>query len=129
MCCRSTRRRDASRLPLIDAGVLRNIAALQRPALLNSMIELYLKHSPALIDAIEAAAATAQPEGLSQALHTFKSSTANLGGVRLAALTKECEIVVRAGGIAKVAPFVLRIRRDYLEFCTALMRERSPNAA
>jgi two-component system, sensor histidine kinase and response regulator len=122
-------RRDASRLPLIDAGVLRNIAALQRPALLNSMIELYLKHSPALIDAIEAAAARTQPEGLSQALHTFKSSTANLGGVRLAALTKECEILVRDAGMAKVAPFVQRIRRDYLEFCTALMRERSPNAA
>ncbi len=122
-------RRDASRLPLIDAGVLRNIAALQRPALLNSMIELYLRHSPALIDALEAAAVKAQPEALSQALHTFKSSTANLGGVRLAALTKECEVLVRDGGIAKVAPFVQRIRRDYIEFCTALMRERSPSAA
>jgi two-component system, sensor histidine kinase and response regulator len=102
---------------------------LQRPALLNSMIELYLKHSPALIDAIEAAAARVQAEALSEALHTFKSSTANLGGVRLAALTKECEVLVRDGGIAKVAPFVQRICRDYLEFCTALMRERSPSAA
>jgi hypothetical protein len=36
---------------------------------------------------------------------------------------------VRDAGMAKVAPFVQRIRRDYLEFCTALMRERSPNAA
>jgi two-component system, sensor histidine kinase and response regulator len=122
-------RRDASRLPLIDAGVLRNIAALARPALLNSMIELYLKHSPSLIDAIEVAASKVQPDALSQALHTFKSSTANLGGVRLAALTKECEALVREGGVAKVAPVVQRLRRDYLEFCTALTRERSPSAA
>jgi two-component system, sensor histidine kinase and response regulator len=122
-------RRDASRLPLIDAGVLRNIAALQRPALLNSMIELYLKHSPQLIDAIETAAFKAEPAAMSQALHTFKSSTSNLGGVRLAALTKECEVMVREGGTGRVAPIVQRIRRDYVEFCTALTRERSPSAA
>jgi signal transduction histidine kinase/DNA-binding response OmpR family regulator/HPt (histidine-containing phosphotransfer) domain-containing protein len=122
-------RRDGSRLPLIDAGVLRNIAALARPALLNSMIDLYLQHSPSLIDAIEVAASKVQPDALSQALHTFKSSTANLGGVRLAALTKECEALVREGAMPQVAPVVQRLRRDYLEFCTALMRERSPSAA
>ena len=33
-------RRDIARTPLIDVGVLRNIASLARPALLNSMIEL-----------------------------------------------------------------------------------------
>jgi two-component system sensor histidine kinase/response regulator len=109
--------------------VLRNIAALARPALLNSMIELYLKHSPALIDGIEAAALKIEPAALLQALHTFKSSTANLGGVRLAALTKECELMVREGGIGKSALLVQRLRRDYLEFCTALTRERSPSAA
>ena len=42
-------RRDLSRVPLIDAGVLRNIAALAKPALLNSMIDLYMQHSPGLI--------------------------------------------------------------------------------
>jgi two-component system sensor histidine kinase/response regulator len=122
-------RRDGSRLPLIDAAVLRNITALARPALLNSMIELYLEHSQPLIHAIEAATANAQAEVLQDALHTFKSSTANLGGVRLATLTKECEILVREGGINKAAPTVQRIRREYQEFCGALRRERSVNAA
>jgi CheY-like chemotaxis protein len=123
------KRDSASRLPLLDAGVLRNITALARPALLDSMIELYLKHSPPLIEAIETAASTGQPGMLSQALHSFKSSTANLGGVRLAALTKEFEAMVRDGGIGKAAPMVSRLRRDYMEFCTALTRERSPTAA
>src|SRR5260370_13773928 len=77
-------RRDLSRIPLIDAGVLRNIAALAKPALLNSMIDLYLQHSPDLVVAIETAAANLQSEALSQAVHTLKSSTANLGGTRLA---------------------------------------------
>ena len=122
-------RREGSRLPLIDPAVLRNIAALARPALLDSMIELYLQHSPPLITAIELAAASGQVEALQVALHTFKSSTANLGGVRLATLTKECEALVREGGIAKAAPSLQRIRREYQDFCSALMQERSPSAA
>ncbi len=122
-------RREGSRLPLIDAGVLRNIAALARPALLNSMIALYLQHSPPLIAAIERAAAAGHAEALQEALHTFKSSTANLGGLRLATLAKECEALVREGGIAKAAPTVQRIRREYQDFCSALMQERSDSAA
>ena len=122
-------RRESSRLPLIDAVVLRNIAALARPALLDSMIALYLEHSPPLIAAIELAAAGGRVEALQEALHTFKSSTANLGGLRLAALTKECEALVREGGIRKAAPTVQRIRREYQDFCSALMQERSPSAA
>jgi signal transduction histidine kinase/DNA-binding response OmpR family regulator/HPt (histidine-containing phosphotransfer) domain-containing protein len=122
-------RREGPRLPLVDPAVLRNIAALARPALLDSMIELYLQHSPPMITAIEQAAASGQVEALQVALHTFKSSTANLGGVRLATLTKECEALVREGGIAKAAPAVQRIRKDYQDFCGALMQERSPSAA
>jgi CheY-like chemotaxis protein len=122
-------RRDLSRIPLVDAGVLRNIAALAKPALLNAMIDLYLQHSPDLVAAIETAAANMQPEALSQAVHTLKSSTANLGGARLAMVAKECEVLVREGGITQAAPIVSRIGKEYQEFCAALMRERSSNAA
>jgi signal transduction histidine kinase/DNA-binding response OmpR family regulator len=122
-------RRDLSRVPVIDAGVLRNIAALAKPALLNSMIELYMQYSPGLVGAIETAAANMQAEALSQAVHTLKSSTANLGGTRLATVAKECEALVREGGITQAAPLVARIRKEHQEFCAALMRERSPNAA
>jgi signal transduction histidine kinase/CheY-like chemotaxis protein len=122
-------RRDLSRIPLIDAGALRNIAALAKPALLNSMIDLYLQHSPELIGAIETAAANMQAPTLAQAVHTLISSTSNLGGARLAAAAKECEILVREGGLTQAGPIVARIREEYQEFCAALMRERSPNAA
>jgi two-component system, sensor histidine kinase and response regulator len=122
-------RRDLSRVPLIDAGVLRNIAALAKPALLTSMIDLYLQHSPGLVRAIESAAANLQADVLSQAVHTLKSSTANLGGSRLAMAARECEVLLREGGITQAAPMVQRIRREYQEFCAALSRERSPHTA
>jgi two-component system, sensor histidine kinase and response regulator len=108
---------------------LRNIASLARPALLNSMIELYMRHSPALLGAIESAGDNAQAAELSEALHTFKSSTANLGGVRLALLTRECETRVREDGVAAAVALVPKIRREYQDFCDALLRERVPNAA
>ena len=122
-------RRDMSRIPQIDSTVLRNIAALAKPALLNSMIDLYLQHSPGLIEAIDTAAANMEPDALSHAVHTLKSSTLNLGGTRLAMVAKECEVLVRAGGITQAAPVVLRIREEYQDFCAALNRERSSNAA
>jgi two-component system, sensor histidine kinase and response regulator len=122
-------RREGALLPLIDPSVLRNIAALARPALLDSMIELYMQHSPPIITAIEQAAAKHEVEALQVALHTFKSSTANLGGLRLATLTRECEALLREGGVAKAAPSVQRIRREYQDFCNALMQERSASAA
>ena len=122
-------RRDLSRVPLIDTGVLRNIAALAKPTLLNSMIDLYLQHSPSLLEAIETAAANMQADALLQAVHTLKSSTSNLGGTRLTMVAKECEVSVREGGMTQVAPLVTRVRREYREFCAALVRERSPNAA
>jgi two-component system, sensor histidine kinase and response regulator len=121
--------REGALLPLIDPAVLRNIAALARPALLDSMIDLYIQHSPPLITAIEQAAASGQVEALQVALHTFKSSTANLGGLRLATLTKECELMAREAGIAKAAASVQKIRREYQDFCSALLQERSQSAA
>jgi len=108
---------------------LRNIAALAKPALLNSMIDLYLQHSPDLVAAIETAAANLQSEALSQAVHTLKSSTANLGGTRLAMVAKECEALLREGRITQAAPVVARIGKEYQDFCVALMRERSSSAA
>jgi two-component system, sensor histidine kinase and response regulator len=121
--------RDTHRPPLIDSGVLRNITALARPTLLASMIDLYLQHSPPLIAAIESAAARHHAALLSEALHTLKSSTANLGGTRLAALAKECEALVREGGVDKAAAALKRIRREHQDFCSAIERERSANAA
>ncbi len=122
-------RRETQPPPLLDIGVLRNIAALARPGLLDSLIDLYLNHSPSLLAAMESAAAAMQGPALSTAAHALKSSTANLGGMRLALAARECEALVRDGGIAQAGPLILRIRREYQEFCAALTRERSAHAA
>jgi CheY-like chemotaxis protein/HPt (histidine-containing phosphotransfer) domain-containing protein len=122
-------RSESSQSPLVDAGVLRNIAALARPDMLYSLINLYLQHSPALLSGVETAAAGMQATALTDALHTLKSSTANLGGTRLAMVARECEALVRGGGMARLDPQIHRLRREHQEFCAALKRERSADAA
>jgi two-component system, sensor histidine kinase len=113
---------------VLDAEVLRDIAALGRPALLGSLIDLYLEHSRPLVETIESAGRGQEPPGLVEALHTLKSSTANLGGARLTALLRECEALAQERGAAG-APELARLSAVYHEFCEALIRERSATAA
>ena len=115
--------------PVVDVGVLRNIAALSKADLLDSLIDLYLKHSPALMAAVESAAVARNAASLYQAVHSLKSSTANLGGVRLTATARDCEVCARQGSIDAACGLVPRIRKDYLEFCEAIERERAKDAA
>jgi TMAO reductase system sensor TorS len=120
---------DAPSPSLIDVAVLRDITALGRPALLGSLIELYLQHSPALIVAIESAAREGEAAALAEAIHTLKSSTANLGGARLSRLLKECELLLSGGNAQQARPLVQRIAAEYREFCDALVREKAASAA
>jgi two-component system, sensor histidine kinase len=118
----------AANLAVIDAQVLRNIAALGRPALLGSLIDLYLEHSPPLLETIESAIRGQGSTGLVEALHTLKSSSANLGGSRLTELLRECEALAQKSGAAAM-PQLARVPAAHHEFCEALIRERSALAA
>jgi two-component system, sensor histidine kinase len=113
---------------VIDTEVLRNITALGRPALLGSLIDLYLEHSRPLLKTIESVIQGREPTGLAEALHTLKSSSANLGGARLTELLRECETLAQERG-AVAAPQLARLPAAYHEFCEALIRERSALAA
>ena len=96
-------RRDVPRPPLIDAGVLRNIAALARPALLDSMIDLYLQHSPPLLAAIERSAAERAGAALQRGTAHLQIEHREPGRPAARALTKECEAAGARGGIATAA--------------------------
>jgi HPt (histidine-containing phosphotransfer) domain-containing protein len=88
-----------------------------------------MQHSPSLVAAIETAARNRHSTELGEAIHTLKSSTANLGGARLAALLKECERGASEGRVEEAALLLQRIRAEYSAFCEALGRERSATAA
>lgn len=84
---------DQAASPL-DERALAQIRTLQRPGmpnLLHKIIGMYLESSAKLFQQLQDAVAGADPEALRQAAHSLKSSSANLGATRLAALCRELE--------------------------------------
>ncbi len=85
---------------ILDQGALGRIRALHRPGgpnLLAKVLGLYSSSSAALIDTLRAAAEAQDAEGLRQAAHALKSSSANVGALAFAELCKNLEQTAAAG--------------------------------
>jgi HPt (histidine-containing phosphotransfer) domain-containing protein len=84
---------------ILDRAALAGIHALQQPgspSLLAKIIDIYLEHSPKLMDAMRRG--VARPEAaelVRDSAHSLKSSSANLGASGLAALCGELERISR----------------------------------
>ncbi len=116
-------------IAVIDTGVLRDIAALGRPALLGSLIDLYLEHSRPLLETIESAIRGREPAGLrrgaphAQVEHRQSRRRAPHRAAPRVRVTRR-----RKRGAAAVSQLA-RLPAAYHEFCEALIRERSASAA
>jgi HPt (histidine-containing phosphotransfer) domain-containing protein len=117
---------EAADSPL-DAGLLNNIRALQRPdapSLLGKIIGLYLDNSLSSLQTLREAAAQGNAVALMEAAHSLKSSSANLGATQLAALCKELEQRGRDNDLQGAAELVDEIGKVHLRVCRALVMER-----
>ncbi len=102
--------------PEFDDLVLENYRQIQRPDqpdIIKRLITIYLKSSPALLADIDSALQASDPERLWQAAHSLKSSSANLGAVKLARLCEELELQGRAGRLDQAAELADSIRQEY----------------
>ena len=85
---------------LLKQDALNKIRALQRPGspnILNKIINLYLKNSRDLMQSIVESIDRVDSASLQEAAHSLKSSSANLGAVKMAELCKELEYMGREG--------------------------------
>jgi two-component system sensor histidine kinase/response regulator len=76
------------------------IRALRSPDLLVRIIDLYEQRSPTLVASGNAAVIAGDTARLANAAHELKSSSANLGGERVARICKECEAAARKNDMA-----------------------------
>lgn len=67
--------------------------------------------------------------GLTQAAHTLKSSSANVGAASLSSLAKEIELASREGRMAELAGQVARLEEEHLQVKCALQAARVKYAA
>jgi CheY-like chemotaxis protein len=99
---------------VLDTKIIERITALQRdgkPDLLAHLIGLFLASVPRLQNEIEFGLTAGDAALVRRAVHTLKSSSANLGGSALAKLCGELEALARAGELSAVAT-----RVDVLHF-------------
>jgi CheY-like chemotaxis protein/HPt (histidine-containing phosphotransfer) domain-containing protein len=112
----------------LDAEVLARITALQRdgsPDLLGRLVGLFLANAAQLLGDLEQGLAVGDGDRVRRAVHTLKSSSANLGATALARLAGELEAAARDGHLDDVGK-----RLDVLHFemdgVIAALRELRP---
>jgi HPt (histidine-containing phosphotransfer) domain-containing protein len=91
---------------LLKQDALDKIRALQRPGspnILDKIINLYLENSRELMQSIIDSIDWDDSASLQEAAHSLKSSSANLGAVKMAALCKELEYMGREGEACSAA--------------------------
>ncbi len=109
--------------PLLEPGPLAKIRALQRPgqpSLLGKIIGLYLASSPPLLQALREAVSQGDAVALTEAAHSLKSSSANLGATRLAALCKDLEQRGREQRLENSPDLLASVESQYAEVQQAL---------
>ena len=97
--------------PCLDEAVLVSLRSLQRPgtpSLLEKVAALYLGSAPAQVQDARAALLAGDRATLTRAVHSLKSSSANVGALRLSGLCRDYETHLREGkpddGVNRLSP-------------------------
>lgn len=103
----------ASRL---NAAALDNIRALQRPGrpdILRRVIMRYLESTPELLQSLREAIQRNDPQAMYMAAHNLKSSSANLGALELAELSRQLETLGRQHSTEGVTELLASVEAEY----------------
>lgn len=91
-------------------------------ARLVRIVDLYRQQGDKLIEALRSGSTANDVDALRQAAHSFKSGSASLGAMRLAALCGELERQCRIGSLARADVQVAVIAGEYDRVCGHLAR-------
>lgn len=100
----------------IDASVLQDISAMsgeQYQGLISNIVELYLQRTPLLIDEIQQSFHVGDAETLFKAAHALKSSSANIGAVKVSEIAHEIEKLSRDNKVEHAHPYIEKLMESY----------------
>jgi HPt (histidine-containing phosphotransfer) domain-containing protein len=116
-------------LPATDPAALDRLRRFGGRTLLASMIDLFLVAAPERIEAAARAQATGDAEGVERALHSLKSSSAQLGAVRMQRLSEQGEHRARAGTLDGVDQLMSALDEELARVRDWLTRARDEQGA
>jgi HPt (histidine-containing phosphotransfer) domain-containing protein len=96
----------------LDPEALTRLSRFGGAKLLHEMLALYVESAPTRLAAAEEALASGDLIATESALHSLKSSSAQLGATRLAQLCGEGEAIARGGTLAGVAALIAASREE-----------------
>jgi len=122
--------------PIVLAAAVPDIPALPSGGVLDTMVigdllevmgdefpdlvRVYLEDTPKSVLQIEEAAKQRSIEGIIAPSHSLKSTSANLGAVRLSELAKRLEHGARSGELTEPLILVSELKREYQQVAAAL---------
>ena len=107
-------------LPILDSAAHAALGFTGNDALLKKILTLYRNETPKLMAQLRTAGTTADLSRISSAAHSLKSSSRNVGGMRLGAACEACEMHARAGRQAEAIAAIADIERESAVFDAAL---------
>jgi HPt (histidine-containing phosphotransfer) domain-containing protein len=116
-------------LPSTDEAALERLERFGGGKLLGEMIVLYLDAAPERINAALAGLATNDVKATEMALHALKSSSAQLGAMRMQRLCERGEALARSGTLENVAGLVSSLEEEFPRVQSWLERARRPEVA
>ncbi len=117
---------ESNQPAVLDVVVLENIRRMERngsSGLMARLIDLYQRNTATLLEQLRGAADAGEREGLRTAAHTLKSSSANMGAMRMQGLCKELEMMARAGPVPDARAYVAAIEQEFAMVRTALQEQ------
>ncbi|MBB5941991.1 ATP-binding protein [Xanthomonas sp. 3307] len=111
--------------PVLEIAVLDELRDVIGSASVAQIVELFLADAPLLIQRLEQAAATSEPDALREAAHTLKSSAANLGALALSAAALRIESGVRTGTLDRPVVAVALVIAEFARARLALSGYRA----
>src|SRR5262249_37813951 len=117
---------------VLDTKALENICVLQRPGapdLLGKVIQHYLASAPQLLQILQEAIPRGDYLTVRETAHSLKSSSANLGALAVAALSRELEIMGQKQNLDMAIPVLVATEAAYQAARVELVREQQQRSA
>ena len=107
--------------PVLDESVVSDLLDVMGEDFIE-LLQVYLRDAPRLIDEIRKAAAAGKIEALVAPAHSLKSSSANVGAMRLSELAKTMELGARQNKLGQPQTLAQQIERTFTQTELALQR-------
>jgi HPt (histidine-containing phosphotransfer) domain-containing protein len=119
---------DEQDIPVLDLKVIESLKELggeEDPTLFVDLVDLFVCDASKNIEALAAALASGDSQALQRAAHAMKSSSANVGALRMSKLCFEMEKLGRSGTCQGAETLVRATREQFSQVSSALQALKS----